>query len=157
MAPPKASQFHHTPGGTAAEQLQHRIVLAAGSSPFYDEPKAESIDRTQIVACPVEGCHKRFVNATFLERHQLDHAPRPKPTAAAEIDREHAVGLVVSTIGDRIASGELKAGRALSISGLAAELGVTRGRVEAAIEQLVRTGRLGYAGVGYARRCVVVG
>jgi hypothetical protein len=155
---PIYESFRHTPGLSASDKLAHLQVLRAGTSPFADEPKAQPQDTSRAVTCKVEGCHRRFLNEAYLERHQADrHAPRPKPTKAAEIEAAAAVERVIETITARITSGEMRAGHSLSISGLAAELGVTRGRAEAAIEQLVRTGRLGYAGVGYARRCVVVG
>jgi hypothetical protein len=81
-------------------------------------------------------------------RRRSARGPRPAPTKAADIDREREVELVVATLTDRITAGELKAGQAVSIAASAAELGVTRSRVEAAVSALVKAGRLGYAGVG---------
>jgi DNA-binding GntR family transcriptional regulator len=83
-------------------------------------------------------------------------APHTKPVKV-DLDGAAAVDLVVSTIGDRIGNGELKSGQALNQGALADELGVTRFYMQMAIEQLVRTGALGYSGLGRARRCVVVG
>lgn len=145
--------LQHPPSTTAVERVQHRFVVSRGTSPFYPDEKAQPVDRSQIVGCPV--CHRRFLNETFLERHQKDYAkPKPAKTTAEEIAA--AVERVVETITGRIGSGELRLGDAIKQSSLADELGYPRTRVEAAVAQLVERGRLEYSGVGSARRALVV-
>jgi hypothetical protein len=154
----------HPPSRTAQEQLHHQITLAKGSSPFYPDETPRSTPDTSVQARCSE-CGKHFVGTaagkasgeSLLAHLERDHAPKPQPTRAADIEREQAVELVRTTLAGRIASAELQAGQVLSIAGLAEELGTTRTRVEAAVSALVKAGRLGFLGVGSARRCVVVG
>jgi hypothetical protein len=158
---PARNAPRHTPGLSEAEQLERRIVLAAGTSPLNGNTPPPSRPDTSVTAtCPE--CRARFISIADrsaednLRSHVADrHAPKPKPTGAAEIDREQAVERVTEEISRKIADGSLKAGRSLSIAGLVIELGTTRTRVEAAIGDLVKVGTLTYAGTGYARRCII--
>lgn len=77
--------YRHLPGKTAAEQLAHNLVVAKGSSPFYDdEPKPQPIDRTQIVTCSCCSPPRRFVGTAgkTAEEWLARHVER------AAIDRE---------------------------------------------------------------------
>jgi hypothetical protein len=143
------------PSASAAERAQRRFLLLKGTSPWLqDEPRPEPIDRSKIVACPAEGCYKRFLDQSFLERHQVVHA-KPARDIAAE-SAAAAVELIVKTITGRIASADLVVGDAVKLGALADELGVTRARIETAVTRLVREGVLGFSGIGSARRTLVI-
>jgi Bacterial regulatory proteins, gntR family len=148
--------LQHPASTTAAERVQHRYVVAAGSSPFYDdEPRPQPIDRSQIVGCPADGCISRFLNDEFLAKHmEIKHQARQTKTTAEEIAA--AVDRVTETITSRISGGDLKPGDVIRQSALADELGYPRTRVEAAVTGLVREGVLGFSGAGSARRTLVV-
>lgn len=150
------TSFQHPPSATAQERMLHRVTITKGSSPFYaDEDRSAPVDRSQIVSCTCCTPSRRFLSDAFLERHQKDHA-RPKQAKTTAVQLAAEAERVAETIVARVAGGELRPGDAINQTGLANELGLPRTRVEAAVAQLVESGRLGYSGDGSARRALVV-
>jgi hypothetical protein len=144
-------QQPHPPSTSAREKMEHRYVLNWGTSPFYDEPKPEPVDRTKFVACSCCSPSRRFLNDVFLAAHTESRKPKPKTGDAA------ATELVRATIADRISSGELRVGQTVILAQLVEQLGTTRHHVQAAVERLIAAGVLGYSGVGVTRRVIVIG
>ena len=129
---------------TSARYVTPRTTSGNGNTPPPPRP-----DTSVTATCPE--CRARFISIADrsaednLQSRVADrHAPKPKPTGTAEIDREQAVERVTEEISRKIADRSLKAGRSLSIAGLVIELGTTRTRVEAAIGDLVKVGTLTY-------------
>ncbi len=154
------STIQHIPGKTAQDAVRDRRACLA-TSPFHrDTPRPQPLDRSQIVACPADGCYKRFISADFLAQHQeLDHGPRPVRVKTTAQSRESAALLqrIVDTITDRIADGSYKPGTILSQAALSDELGVTRHFTTQGIEQLIAAGALQWSNAtsAYGRRPMV--
>jgi DNA-binding GntR family transcriptional regulator len=92
-----------------------------------------------------------------LQVHIEKHAPKPGP-AKGTAKAEAGAGMlqrVVTTLTDRIRSGELRPGQTLLQNPLADDLQVSRHFVAAGIEQLMQDGLLAYKGASYVRRVVV--
>jgi regulatory GntR family protein len=140
--------LQYPPSMSASDKLLARSIIGKDGGPAKPPP----LDRTQIMGCSAEGCHKRFLNEMFLAANtESRHQPKPKTVDAA------ATELVRAAIADRIESGELKPGQPLIQAKLIEQLGTTRHQVLSAVEQLSAAGVLRYEGAGVTRRVIVVG